>query len=146
MTVAEPRDLDAFHGGAWNVGDVDVEDGGASHGEGERRSHESFDDDTREIRTSIEMPFGIAAQTIGVQRDRHRGFAEEPAFGGRRDRARIQHIVAEIRSVVDAGDDHVGFEWEEPGDREVHAVGGRPLDEVHVRFGLLHSQRQLERQ
>ena len=38
------------------------------------------------------------------------------------------------------------LEVEEPGDREVHAVGGRAGHEVHARLGFEHAQRHVERQ
>ena len=81
-----------------------------------------------------------------MQRDRDRGLAEEAALGGGGDRAGIQHVVAEIRAVVDAGDHHVGLERKQARDGEVHAVGRCAFDEVHVGFGLADAQRQFERE
>ena len=65
-------------------------------------AHQPFDDHAREVRAGFEVTRGIAAQSVGVQRNRDRGLAEEAAFGGGGDRAGIQHVIAEIRAVVDA--------------------------------------------
>ena len=112
----------------------------------ERRRLQPLDDDARVVRAGFEVALGVAAQAIGVQRDRHGGLAEEAPFGRGRDRARIQHVVAEIGAVVDARDHHVGLERKQTRDRQVHAVGRRALHEVDIGFGLADAQRHFERE
>ena len=48
-----------------------------------------------------------AAALLGAQRNRDRRQAEEAPLDRRRHGAGIQHVIAQVRAVVDAGDHHV---------------------------------------
>jgi hypothetical protein len=80
------------------------------------------------------------------QRHGHGRQPEEAAFDRGRDRARIQHVVAEVLAVVDPGNHHVEFEVEEPGQRDVHAVAGRAGHVPEAAVDLRDLHRQVERQ
>ena len=112
----------------------------------QRSRAQAIDDHARVVRASLEVARRVAAQAIGVERDRDRGLAEKATFGRRGDRSRIQDVVAEVRAVVDARNHHVRLERKQARDGQVHAVGRRALHEVHIGLGLPDAQRHLERE
>ena len=63
------------------------------------------------------------------------------------DRARVRHVIAEVRAEIDAGDDEIG-----PGilhqleDGQVHAVGRRTVDDPLVGLDLQQPERPVQRQ
>ena len=76
--------------------------------------------------------------------------AEHDALQSRRDRAGVGDVVAQVRAVVDAGDDQVGLEAvDQPERRQPHAVDRRPVarvaDRAVVERHLGHPQRAPER-
>ena len=81
-----------------------------------------------------------------AQGNRDGGQAEEAPLDGRRHGAGIEHVIAQVRAVVDPGDHHVMLVVEQAGDREVHAVGRRALNVVDARLGLEHPQGHIEGQ
>ena len=68
------------------------------------------------------------AQPFCDLRERDRRNAEQVAFHRRGDGARVERVVAHVGAVVDAGDDQVGPVLEQPGERDVDAVGRRAVD------------------
>ena len=88
----------------------------------------------------------LALVVGGDQRHRHRRQAEEAAFHRRRHGAGIDHVVAEIRGVVDARHHDVRLELQHAGQRQVHAVGRRAGDAAGVVVDALQPDRQVERQ
>ena len=136
VALAQARHLDAAQLGRRQVGHVDVEQhrlARAARGE----ALDQLERDAARCRNA-RPPCG--------QRDRDRRDAEQVAFGGGGHGAGVDRVVAHVGAEVDARDDHVGREVEQPGDREVHAVGRRAVDgEVAVRRAA-HRQRPVERE
>jgi len=95
----------------------------------------------RELRRGREV--GIGA---GGERDRHRGDTEERAFAGAAHRARVEDVLAEVRAAIDARHDEIGPARQQLHQREVHAIGGRPVDGVDPLLDALRAQRVLQRQ
>jgi hypothetical protein len=73
------------------------------------------------------------------QRYGYRGNAEESALHRRRHGAGIQHVVAEVGAIVDAGNQDVGLLLEQPRDGDVHAIGRGAVNVVAVLVDALHS-------
>ena len=146
MAIAQARDLDAFDGVHRNVRHIHIEYRRAPQRQRQRCRQQTLDDLSREVRTGFEMALGIATQSVGLQRDGDGRLAEEAPLRGRGHRARIQHIVAQVRAIVDARHHHVRLERKQSRDCQVHAVGGRALHVVHVGLGLRHAQRNFERE
>jgi hypothetical protein len=135
--------------------------------EAETRRPDSFDVRTRQVRY-VDVQDGIGRQRIGKialddaahevgggaevaavgEHERHgdRRDAEETALHRGRHGAGVQHVVAEVRAVIDPGDQHVGRLLEQTGDRDVHAIRRRTVHVVHVVLGALDAQRRIERQ
>ena len=80
------------------------------------------------------------------ERDRERGNAEQRSLHRRRYRARVGDVVAEIRALVDARDHQAWARRQDPGDREIHAVGRRAVDRELTGRDLLDPQRAMQRQ
>jgi hypothetical protein len=79
------------------------------------------------------------------QRQRNCRQAEETTFDRGCYGARVQHVVAEVRAVVDAGDDHVVLFFEQAGDREMHAIRRCAVEhEVLALAERQHAQRHVE--
>src|SRR6185312_10089898 len=97
----------------------------------------------RDLRGRLEMRLLIGHR---AKRDRDRRQAEETALDGGRHGPRVEHVIPEIRAVVDAGNHHVVLVVEQSRDGEVHAVGRRTLDVIDSRLGLEHAQRHVEGQ
>ena len=68
------------------------------------------------------------------------GMPEQRAFERARHRARIGDVVAEIPSLVDAGDDEIGQAVEHLRDGDVDAVGRRAVDREDVRSAIVSSR------
>ncbi len=80
------------------------------------------------------------------QRHRDRRQTKETAFHRSGHGAGIDDVVAEVRRVVDAGDDDVGLEVEQSGECEMHAVGRRARDAVTSVVHASDADRLIERQ
>ena len=139
MTVAQTRDLETGDLIPRQIGDVDVEDGVGR----QRISAQAGDDFDRSARGGFVMPALVIG---GDQRHRDRRQAEEPAFHRGGDGARIDHVVAEVRGVVDAGNDDVGLLLQHPGDGDVDAVGRRAVDAPGVFVVANHADRHVQGQ
>ena len=75
-----------------------------------------------------------------------RWYAQEITFGGGSDGTRINRVVAHVGAVIDARDDHLRQVVEQARDREVDAVGRRPVDEEEAVGSTPHGKRPVERQ
>ena len=70
---------------------------------------------------------------------------EQRAFERAGDGPGIGHVVADVQSLVDAGDDDVRRAVEDLVDGDVDAVGWRAVDGVNPRANLLEPQRPAQR-
>src|SRR4051794_32147575 len=133
-TIAEPRNPNA----AELDGEVDVEN------------------DVR-IAMMFERPsdqllgkFGAAIEGKSFadeRRERDRRHIEQRSFERGGDGAGVGDVIAEVRSEVDAGDDEGGtVVTHELEHGQVHAVGGRAVDDVFVFAELEHPQRTVQSQ
>jgi len=61
------------------------------------------------------------------QRNGNSRIAQEATFDSGRDRSGIKRVVTEIRPRIDARDDHIGLDLEQPRDREMDAVRRRAV-------------------
>uniref|UniRef100_A0A914YM11 Uncharacterized protein n=1 Tax=Panagrolaimus superbus TaxID=310955 RepID=A0A914YM11_9BILA len=139
MAVAEAGDLEALDLAPRQIRHVDVEDGVSR----QRIGLEPGNDLHRSARGGLEM-FRIVV--AGNQRDRHRRQPEEATFHRRRDGAGVDHVIAEVGGIVDAGHDNVRFELEQPGQRQVHAVGRSAGHRDGVMVDALEADRQVQGQ
>ncbi len=140
MPIPQTRGAKAAQAPERQVGDIDVQDQCPL----ERLTHQLRDQAPRNLRPRIEVP---AALRRGAQRHRDGSQAEESPLDRGGHGARIQHVVAEVRTVVDAGDDHVVLEVEQPRDCQMNAVGWRAGHEVDIGLGGLEdAQRHIQRQ
>jgi DNA-nicking Smr family endonuclease len=96
---------------------------------------------TRGARGALEMR---ALCSRGDQRHRDRGQAQAAPFHRRRDGAGVDHVVAEVGAVVDAGEDDVRIAVQHAGQRQVHAVGGRAGDAPGVLVAAQRAHRLVE--
>ena len=81
------------------------------------------------------------------RRQRDRRNVEQRSFEGRRDRARVRDVVAQVRAEVDARDDDVGsMLLHQLQHGEIHAVGRRAVDDPFIFFELQEPQRPIEGQ
>jgi hypothetical protein len=87
-----------------------------------------------------------AVVVAGGQRHGNRRQAEETPFHGRGDGAGIDHVVAHVGEVVDAGDDDVRLLRHQAGQRQMHAVGRRAGHAPGVFVEPLGAQRLVEGQ
>ena len=83
---------------------------------------------------------------MGRLRKGDRRDPEQKTFSGRRHGARVQRVVAHVGAIVDARHDQIGPLTEHAGERHVHAIGRRAVDEIKAIGRLLHRQRALQRQ
>ena len=85
---------------------------------------------------------------LGHERGKRDGWnVEQRPFERGGDRAGVRDVVAEVGAEVDAGDDDVGaLVVEKLEHAEVHAVGGRAVDDPLVGFELQQAQWAVERQ
>ena len=130
MAATEPRDAPRLAVGIGAVGDVDVEQVVSWC---RRIAQHMLDDAARDARCRVELEPALLDL-----RERDRRNPEQEAFHRRRDRPRVQRVVAHVGTLVDAGDDEIGTVLEQPGKREMDAVGRRPVD-VAVAVGGLRS-------
>ena len=77
-------------------------------------------------------------------RDGQRRHAEQRPLHRRGDRARVRHVVAQVRSLVDPREDELGAPAEDAVDGEGDAVGRRPVDGVAAGPDLLDPQRPVQ--
>uniref|UniRef100_A0A0N4ZAR2 Transposase n=1 Tax=Parastrongyloides trichosuri TaxID=131310 RepID=A0A0N4ZAR2_PARTI len=68
------------------------------------------------------------------------------AFHRRRDGSGIDHVVAEVGGVVDAGHDNVGFEFKQSGQRQMHAIGRCTIHKIKTIAGLAQRQGTIQGQ
>ena len=80
------------------------------------------------------------------QRHADAGNAEQRAFERAGDGPRIGDVVAEVPSLVDAGDDEIGQAVEDVRDGDVDAVGRRAVDGEDAIVDRLEPQRPPQRQ
>ena len=137
VPMPEPRRLEAAQFTKGSMRHVDVED----HGALERSLEQTLDDEPRHFGRGAVIHLPLLGAT---QREGHGGQSEKSTLDRRGDGARVKRIVTEVLAVVDARDHHVVLEIEEPGDREVHAVGRCTRDEVGVPLELGDAQWLLE--
>ncbi|MNC35013.1 hypothetical protein D3C75_834780 [compost metagenome] len=117
--VTEAGELDATNVLQRQVGDVDVEHGARRQGQARLRLDQAAGD------------MGRGWQVVRLarqQRKRQRGTAKETAFQRGRDRARIEHVVAQVGTEVDPRHHHVRRLWQQPIEPQVHAVGRRAVE------------------
>jgi DNA-nicking Smr family endonuclease len=122
-----------------NVGDVDVEN---------RRSTQRCALNAHDQFTGYSCSGGEVLSRIRMRNERHGNCrqAEKSSFDGRGDCARIEHVIAEIRAIVDSRDNHVVLLVKQTGDRKVHAVCWRAVDEIPVLPIVEDSQWHIQRQ
>jgi hypothetical protein len=136
--LAELRDLDALGVAGRHV---DVE----QRALGERHVVELLDHARGELGGDVERELAAEAEVHlaggGLLGDRDAGDAEQERLERGRDRAAVRDVVAEVRAVVDAGDDEIGLEaldQAELGEADavdggaVGRVAGRPVLEVDL--------------
>src|SRR5207244_1470517 len=88
---------------------------------------------------------GVEPEAAAADRgDGDRGHAEERPFHRRRHRARVRHVVTEVRAFVDAREDERWAPAEDAVDGEVHAVRGCTVDGVAARTHLLDAERTVQ--
>ena len=94
------------------------------------------------------MRAAVAKCFAFLARQRHSDgrHAEQIAFHRRRHRARIDRVVAHVGAEIDAGNDHVGQLFEHAGHGQMHAIGGRAIDEEEAVGGTPQVQRPVQRQ
>src|SRR5204863_5836364 len=80
------------------------------------------------------------------ERDGERWYAQKIPLGGTRNGTRINRVVAHVRTVIDARDDHLRQVIEQPRDREMDAVGGRAVYEQKAVRSTSHGERPVQRQ
>ena len=119
VPVTEPRHPHPFDPVQGQVRDVHVEDRSRRDGAMGERSEEPFHHRGRGL---------VALRITPHQGDRDGREAEMAAFERRRHRPRVEHVVPEVPARVDPGHHEVRLRVEQPGEREVHAVGRSPLD------------------
>ena len=101
------------------IGHVHIEDGVRRQRVAAQPQHQ-FTGDTRRGRVMLGL----------MRRHRHgnRRKPQETPFHRRRDRTRIQHIVAHVGAGIDARHHHVRFLFQQTGNRQMHAVGRGAVD------------------
>ncbi len=80
---------------------------------------------------------------LGKRDGRH---AEQVALHGRAHGAGIDGVVSHVGAIVDAGDDQVGPEAQQPGERDVHAVGGGAVHVAEAVGRLVDVQGRMQRE
>ena len=139
MPIAEASHLIPLDELVRQIGHVDVEDRRL-----QRRALDAHHQLGGDARRSGVVPAGIR---LDHQRDRDGRQSQEAALDRGRDGAGIQHVVAEVRAVVDPRDDHVVVVVEQPGDGQMHAIRRRAVaDVVSIGVMLKHAQRYVERE
>jgi len=86
----------------------------------------------------------VITRLRGHQRDRQRRPAQETPLHGRRDGARVQHIVTQVGPTVDTGDHKIRSVLQQAGDREMYAIGRRPIDIIETVVELPHAQGRIQ--
>ena len=128
--LAQPRDLDALGVDARNV---DVE----QRARGQGHLVEALDDVGDELRRGGEVELAPEAEVHlacgGLLRDREGRQPEDHALQRRGHRPGVRDVVAEVRTVVDPGDDRLGLEaLDQPELGQPHAVDRRAVGRVAV--------------
>ena len=139
MAMPQPAGLEATDLAPWQVGHVDVEDRVGR----QRIAAQAGDDGNRRARRGLEMQAFVVG---GRQRHRHCRQTEEAAFHRRRHSAGINHVVAQVGGIVDAGHHDVRFQLQHAGDRHVHAVGRGAVNLPGLRIQLHHADRCIQGQ
>src|SRR5215831_14996959 len=135
VAPAEPRDLEALQGFVGDIGHVDVEQDGLA----QRSLLEALDQVARDPRRGLVVPPRLAGE-----RDRERRDPEQVALGRRRDRSRVDRIVAHVGPEIDARYDDVRHLIEQAGDRQMYAVGGRAVHKAEPVRRFAHGQGPVE--
>jgi hypothetical protein len=82
----------------------------------------------------------------GDKRHRHGGQSEKTSFHRRRHGSGIDHVIAQVGGVVDAGHDDVGFDIQHSRQRKMHAIGRRAGDAPGLLIQLLDADGQIQGQ
>jgi len=139
MPIAEARDAQAADSALRQVRHVDVQD--------HRVRGRSLDQPRDEIGGDARGAREIARRSgLHAQRHGDGGQAEKAPLDRRGDRPGIQHVIAEVRTVVDAGDDQIMVMVEEAGDGHMDAVRRGTVDEIRVGRVLGRPQRHVQGQ
>ena len=126
--LAQPADLDAVGVGGRGV---DVQERALGHRHALQLLHDARDEPRALVERELlpEPEVHLPGRGLLGQRDGRQ--AEQDALQRRGDRAGVGDVVAEVRAVVGAGDDHLGLEpVDEAGRRQAHAVDGRAVRRV----------------
>ncbi len=83
---------------------------------------------------------------LRCERDRDRRDAEQIALRRRRDRSRVDRVIAHVRAQVDSRYHEIGKPIEKTGDGEMHAIGRRAVDEQESVRRATNGERPIERQ
>ena len=137
MAIAEARRLKSAQLGPAHIGHIDIQ----GRVRRQRRIFELLQQHANRLPGRIEPARILADQGNGNRRK-----TQEAAFRRRGHRARIQHVVAEIGAMVDAGDDHIRILIEQSGQGQVYAIGRRAVHAINTVSRPVDAQRRIQSQ